>query len=234
MSSIYLVSYRPICQNKAGRQAVKLFNYPPYIDGSCRREPDFESNYPSITALCRAGKFAPKLQVGDTVIYISCKGNYPPRKDPHWRLVAILNIAKRFETHEEAAYWYKSSNIPLPSNCMVAGNEPLTFAQTNQRFPEELAKRMEPNVTDEYKVKKWNQAYNKRAHEHKVFLACSIEYLELTSPVSLTYDQLTELFGKIPGTQNPKKISIEQLNQLRSFSKVREGLLNAGSAPVNE
>ena len=43
---IYLSSFYPlICTNK-GRKAVEEFNLPPYIDGSCRREPDFENEYP--------------------------------------------------------------------------------------------------------------------------------------------------------------------------------------------
>jgi hypothetical protein len=46
-------------------------NYPPFIDASCRREPDLESRYPSITALCREGHFAPHLHEGDVVAYMT-------------------------------------------------------------------------------------------------------------------------------------------------------------------
>jgi len=39
--STYLVTYRPLIGKRAGRDAIKEYNLPPHIDGSCRREPDF-------------------------------------------------------------------------------------------------------------------------------------------------------------------------------------------------
>ena len=55
----YLNSYRPLVLTTAGRQAITKYGLPPLTDGSCRREPDFESSHPSITALCRFTRFAP-------------------------------------------------------------------------------------------------------------------------------------------------------------------------------
>lgn len=195
--------------------AAKQFGFAPYIDGSCRREPDFESAYPSITALCRAGKFAPKLQPGDIIVYITSQGVYPPHKEPHWRLVSILQIRHRFATHQEAADWYLSHNLPLPSNCMVDGNGPLPFEQTNQQFPTALV--LAADASDELKIRRWDQAYKMRANKHPVFLACKPEYLDLNNPAILSREKLTEVFGKIPGTQSAKQISPDQLDQLRSL-----------------
>jgi len=49
----FLATYRPISASWRGRNAVTRYGIPPYVDASCRREPDFESPLPSISALCR-------------------------------------------------------------------------------------------------------------------------------------------------------------------------------------
>src|SRR5258708_709609 len=95
----YLCSYKPLVLTRAGCEASATFGLPPYIDSSCRREPDFESQHPSISALCRRRMFAPRLQEGDVVAYITVKAPYAPEVASHWRLVAILRVRRRFETH---------------------------------------------------------------------------------------------------------------------------------------
>ena len=92
---IFLNSYRPLIRYVEGQQAISAFHLPPYLDYSCRREPDFMSTYPSISALCRVKKFAPRLHEGDLAVYITCKGSYQDIKPSHWRLVAILEVLKR-------------------------------------------------------------------------------------------------------------------------------------------
>ncbi len=61
--TIFLNSFRPLIRYPEGQQAILAFHLPPFIDYSCRREPDFMSTYPSISALCRVEKFAPRLHV---------------------------------------------------------------------------------------------------------------------------------------------------------------------------
>jgi hypothetical protein len=119
-------SFRPLLNTSAGRAAVHRFELAPYIDGSCRREPDFESEFPSISGLCRKDKFAPRLHVGDTTIYVTTKGGWGRR------LVAVLRVRERFESHDEAAAWYRELGLPLPSNCWVDGNPPIPYEQTVQ------------------------------------------------------------------------------------------------------
>jgi hypothetical protein len=72
----FLATYRPLVRSLAGRQAIQEYSLPPFIDGSCRREPDFESPFPSITATCRGGNFAPRLREGDRVAYLTVRGRY--------------------------------------------------------------------------------------------------------------------------------------------------------------
>ena len=67
----FLSSYKPLVWTTFGRAAALKHGLLPFIDGSIRREPDLEHEHPSISCLCRAGKFAPRLRVGDVVGYIT-------------------------------------------------------------------------------------------------------------------------------------------------------------------
>jgi hypothetical protein len=71
----YLNTYAPLVHNRFGREACRVYGHPRFVDASCRREPDLESSFPSISALCRAQMFAPRLHVGDRVIYMTKKGS---------------------------------------------------------------------------------------------------------------------------------------------------------------
>jgi hypothetical protein len=94
MSSFYLVTYRPMAYTRRGREAAREFNIPLFADGSCRREPDLERDYPSITTLCRGERFAPRLERGDRVAYIAKKAWYEGVDEAHWRLAAILSVSQ--------------------------------------------------------------------------------------------------------------------------------------------
>jgi hypothetical protein len=158
------VIYRPLCSTPAGR---RVKSDPPYADGSCRREPDLESKFPSITALCRGRNFAPRLHVGDRVAYVSSA------QAGTWRLTALLEVVKRFETHEEAATWYRGQGLPPPSNCMVRGTSPLPLRRTH-------------GVSHCGELKKWDEHYQQRANECGVFLACKPLWRNLQDPPMIT------------------------------------------------
>lgn len=210
---IYFNSFTPLCSTTQGQNAIERVNLPRYIDGSCRREPDLQSGYPSITALCRAEKFAPRLYPGDTVIYVTKKDFYnAPKK--HWKLVAILRVIKRFDTHEEAAGWYKSNGIPLPANCMVPENPPLPLDHT---LGLDGLKCME----------EWDDGYLRRASECGIFLTCESEFKELNMPPIITEEDMKRIFGKPPSTQNPSTITEDQLEELRGIiSRQTKGVPN--------
>lgn len=201
----FLNSYKPLCYSKEGRKSVKDFSFPPFIDASCRREPDFQSKYPSITALCRIEKFVSRLNVGDSVVYMAVKGTYKPETFSHWRLTSILKVLHRFKSHKEAADWYKQNALTLPSNCIVPENPCLPYEMTGGA-PKELM-----NIPDiEERLRKWDLEYKRRMRICGIFVVCQAEFLELQNPPTLTSERLYEIFGKIPGTQNPKQITEEQ------------------------
>jgi hypothetical protein len=200
--AIYLNSYRPLVARAAGRVAIHTYGLPPFIDGSCRREPDFQSPFPSISALCRFDKFAPRLQEDDYVVYVSVKKKYLGASEAHWRLVAMLQVLKQFRSHKDAGSWYLEQGLGLPSNCIVEGNEPIPLSQT---------------VATHDSVEEWDRIYRFRARKCPVFLACHAVHLELYRPPVITADTMLSIFGRFPGTQNPPSISEKQYHRLNQL-----------------
>jgi|ERR1700677_471812 hypothetical protein len=210
----FLATYRPLIRRALGRRAIQGHALLPLIDGSCRREPDFESKFPSITATCRGGNFAPRLQVGDRVAYLTAKGKYLGDAEPGWRLVAVLRVVQRFTSHTEAAAWYNGHNLPLPSNCFVDGNPPKPLELTNGDPPKQVRERMR-GVNDPVRViRLWDATYRQRVADWPVFLATEPEFLALNHPPQLREAQMRAVFDGIPSTLNPPQITCDQLERL--------------------
>jgi hypothetical protein len=209
---IFLVTYHPLVSRRAGREAIAAdADLPPFIDSSCRREPDFQSQWPSITALCRGKLFAPRLELDDVVVYLARKGHYAD-PDGHarcHRLTAVLRVWKRFETHAEAARWYGDRGKKPPSNCMVPGNRPVPISQTGRTWKS---------------LDQWDAAYAERAARCGVFLVCRAEFLELRDPPVLREDALASVFrqrGGMPATLNPPAITPVEYARLLRAAGVR-------------
>ena len=206
--AIFLNSFRPLIRYPEGQQAVLAFHLPPFVDYSCRREPDFMASYPSISTLCRAEKFAPRLHEGDIAVYITCKGSYQGIKPAHWRLVAVLEVFKRFESHAVAANWYTSQGMPMPGNCINKDNPPLAIEMTA------------PITEFGTDLHRWDLAYQKRARQCGVFLACKAQFLELYHPPIITDEMMYTVFNRIPGTQNPPAISAGEFEKFKRLCEI--------------
>ena len=205
--SIYLASYRPLTMNARGKAAIEDFGLPPYVDHSCRREPDFESQFPSISAICRGSKFAPRINESDLVVYITVMGRYFGYRDTHWRLTAILEVISRFESHREAAEWYQTQGLEPPNNCMIRDNPPRRLAETS-------------NPKNYLRVERWDALYRKRIRETPVFLVCRPLFLELDDPPVLTRRFMLQTFGRVPATRNPPRISVQEYQNLAAQAGV--------------
>jgi hypothetical protein len=214
----YLATFRPLILTAGGRAAAKQYGLPSFIDGSCRREPDFESPFPSITATCRSGNFAPRLDVGDRVVYLTVKAKYEGDATPGWRLVAVLSVNNRFSDHHEAARWYTLKGSSLPSNCLVPDNPPKAFELTNRNPPAEIKKRVRLQSDSRLAIRLWDATYRQRVSEWPVFLATTAEFLQLNHPPKLQEAQIVEVFGKIPATLNPPRITPDQVRRLLDFA----------------
>jgi hypothetical protein len=210
----FLATYRPLVRSSSGRQAIREHALPPFIDGSCRREPDFESSFPSITATCRGGNFAPRLQGGDRIAYLTVKGQYLDDAEPGWRLVAVLRVVQRFASHDEAAAWYRREARSLPSNCLVEANPPKAFELSNGDPPKEVRERMAGESDPVRAVRLWDATYRQRVAKWPVFLATQADFIELNHPPHLGESQMRAIFGRVPSTLNPPRIACRQLEAL--------------------
>lgn len=230
----YLVTYRPLIFSRGGREAAQQFGLPHFIDGSCRREPDFEAVYPSITATCRAGKFAPKLQVGDLAVYISRKGAYDDDRVPGWRMTAALRVVRRFPDHESAAAWHAERELGLPSNCIASGNPPKPLHMTNREPPDSVVALLAKHGSSdpERAVRLWDATYRARIRQWPVFLLCEAEFLEIHHPPQLSSSDLHDVFGRVPGTQNPPAITDAQAREL--LRRARSAMPGFGGHAVRE
>ncbi len=215
--SAYLVSFRPLAISKIGRSVASEYQLPLYIDSSCRREPDLQSEYPSISAICRGGRFAPRLQVGDHVLYITVKSSFGENALRHRKAVAHLEVIERFETHQQAAAWYKSKNLPLPSNCFVSGNLPIDYGRTGQSYKKTTCS----TFSKDKLLGCWDDELKSRAKKHGVFLVCRSIWQELSNPPALSDEDFIKVFNRVPGTQNPPQITIQQLESLKAIALQR-------------
>jgi hypothetical protein len=214
--SNFLCSYHPLAASAAGRKAILSHGLPRFIDGSCRREPDFQADAPSISALCRGSKFAPRLRPGDRVAYVTCKARYAGHNG--WCLVALLTVKHRFDSHAGAADWYAAQGYGVPSNCIVRGNNPQPYDRTNRRLPADVRVRIRVTIDPVRAVRLWNANYVARARKCSVFLACQADFLELWHPRVLSCHDMISIFGRIPVTQNPPKITKDQFEQLATYA----------------
>ena len=214
---IHLSTFKPLCRNRAGRDAVARHGLPRFVDASCRREPDLEHERPSISCVCHGDKFAPRLREGDTVVYITTPGRYTGAEQAHWRLVAIRGVTHRFGCHGEAAAWYKEHGYTLPSNCLVEGNPPLPLDHTDQSHDSVAA---------------WDRFYHQRVRKCGAFLTCLARHVNLREPPAITEAMIKSVFGRIPATRTPPRISEEVLHDLLRWSDLDIGV--AAGCPARD
>jgi len=217
----FLVSYRPLCRTRFGQKTVSEYGINPYVDGSCRREPDLEAVLPLITCLCRGGLFAPRLSIGDRVAYITKKGAYDDAV-PHWRLTALLQVKERFETHQAAADWYRHEGLPVPRNCIVEGVEPLPLHLTDGEIPLSI-KRHRDRLRPEQIIRLWDSQYAERARKHPVALACLRLRTNLADPPKILESDWREWCGRVPVTRNPPQIDEKTWTSLEARMRMSDG-----------
>ena len=208
MAALYINSYAPLACSALGREAARVHGLPPFVDGSIRREPDLEHEFPAISCLCRADKFAPRLRVSDVVMYLTKKERYGARQ-PHRRLTAVLEVLAVLASHADAAAWYKKRGMPLPNNCMVAGNRPHPLDESHRRF------RAGGCAGDARTHRSWEAGYRARARRYPTFVVCRPLFRELSWNAPVVEDaHMIKALGHLPGTQNPGALPLEALTGL--------------------
>ena len=187
--------------------AIEKEGLPPFIDGSIRREPDFEHPRPVITCLCRADRFAPRLCPGDCVAYLTVKGRYGSRQS-HRRLVSVLAVERLFDLHEHAAAWFDSHGLALLNNLIVKGNPPKPLNQSHKRNEHKA-------LPDDEWQRRWDLGYHARARAHGRVVGCSVVFVDTSWASPVVSDTVLEsVFGHIPGTRNPGRNCLSSLHLL--------------------
>lgn len=218
---IKLNSFRPLCINEYGKQAIQKYGFHPFIDSSCRREPDFENESPSITALCRQGIFAPHLRKGDVIVYITVNGKYPPYGYRHHRLVAILKVENIYDTHEEGRAGYLKLNNTVPSNCMAGDNPPYNYDQTAGRYKNLKDINGFLRRTEEEQIKLgskllrlWDNEYLSKSRIWTQFIQTKKIYADLDNPLPVFRKDFESVFNRLPNTRTPVNITGDQLIEI--------------------
>jgi len=206
----YLVSYRPLATTGRGRKAALRDGLPLFVDGSCRREPDFEVPMPAVTSLCRGKFFVPRLTVDDLLVYMTVKSAFgDPAEPAHYRLTACFRVIDISASHEEAAVWYRTRGLAIPNNCMLQDSFPKPYSQTNGRNDGWL--RGQPEQT---KLRRWNGEYKIRAAAVPVVAHCDPLFLNIVNPPKFSSNDLVQIFKRVPGTQTPTALPREHISLL--------------------
>lgn len=214
--AVYLNTFIPICFNGFGRNNAIAHGLPLFIDGSCRREPDFQNPFPAITQLCRPGKLVTRLSVGDLVIYLSKVGNYknPPA---HWNFIAILEVLSLQLNHSSAANYYLANNIPISQNIICNHTAPFTLNMTHglSGFPHG---HLNPNRI----ITLWDNSYIIRKNNFSKVAITSVreDHLHLNNPPQITHQMMMDIFNRIPGTQNPPKLTDVEWDNYRRIMNI--------------
>lgn len=224
--TIRLNSYHPLCSTELGLRAIHKHGLAPFVDASCRREPDFESDHPSISALCRQDLFAPNLYQNDIIAYITVQGNWFTDY-AHYRLVAILEVIERRNSHNLGRDWYTHRGFKPPSNCMVAGSSPLPFDYTAGDFNKTKEMRTFMGRNEELKssigarrVELWDREYQQRATDYPTFIITKPIFKNLNDPPIITLNGMKDIFGKVPNTRNPNIIKPRQFKALAQVAGI--------------
>jgi hypothetical protein len=162
--------------------------------------------------LCRGRNFAPRLCPGDRIAYISRKGEYAGGSG--WCLVALLTVEQRFKSHQEAANLVRSTRLRIAKYCMVSNNQPQTYDRTNKNPPSNKKARVSAEDNPTRAVRLWDAGYARRARDYSVFLTCHADFLELWHPPVLRHADMISVFCRVPGTQNPPKITADEFARL--------------------
>ena len=206
--SIYLNSYYPIGHTSFGINAIEQFGIHPLTDGSIRREPDFGHPLSPVSGLCRPGKMA-NFQAGDIIVY---------KTNTSHILTAILQIDRKFDTHQEAAKWLDQNGYIIPSNNILSAPLPLNQSHAH-RYMNKVGtgKRLDNAIHFQ-----WNKLYLERATNpkssyffiNKSFYNAVVNNVQREDYLHID-DILRKHLGSIPRTNwRPEPITEKVLNDI--------------------
>lgn len=185
----WINKYEPLAASKGGMDAAGRSGEPPFVDGSHRREPYLSEELATISSICRGSNFAPRLNTGDIVVYLTKKRRYGDDAETSMRLTAVLEVVRKFDSHEDAAAWLIGEGRTPPSNCLVEGNDDLDAEACAPCSP---GKRRDLET-----------CYRSRVEQYPVYFICDPLWLCLESPPTVTDAILESALGRVPMVQTP-------------------------------
>jgi hypothetical protein len=166
------------------------------------------------------------LQPNDIVVYLTVKNKWDAPY-PHYRLVAILEVIKKSASHAEAASWYRSQALPIPSNCMVLGNEAHPFDETAGDYENvaEVVRYMESNsekrsIVGRKRVELWDKSYLAKSKKWPEFIITQAVFCNLYNPPIIKEDDVINIFGRTINTRTPPSINKSEFKQLATFADI--------------
>ena len=198
--SFWINKYRPLAASRGGIRAAESSGDAPFVDASHRREPYLSCDLAAISSICRGRNFAPRLRTGDTVVYLTTKARYSDDEQKSNRLTAVLEVVRMHPSHDAAAEWLISEGLPLPPNCVVAGNDGM---DTDACIP------CSPGTRAAAEAR-----YRRRAKEHPMYFICRPLWSELESPPIVTDAMLRSSLGQVPVVRTPTTWERENVQSL--------------------
>lgn len=220
--AVFLNSYYPLCTTKKGRDSAIKYKIAPFLDGSCRREPDFIKDKPAITGLCRTNKLLPRLSKGDLVIYLTNKRKYY-NSEPKRFYVGILQVENILSSHKDAMAWYNKNSFHISQNIICENTKPLRSEYTH-RF---IDKSFKEN-NGEANIRRWNGFYKGRSIKFPLVAQCKIwkKQMELVNPKHISDEEMYKVFKRERvGTQNPPKLKKEEWERFQNIILTKARIL---------
>ena len=178
------------------------------MDGSHRREPYLSRDLATISSICRGPNFAPRLEVGDVVVYLTTKGRYLGDAQRSNRLTAVLEVTEVHASHGAAAEWMAREGLPLPPNCIVEGTDGLPASACT------------PCSADTRRDAE--ERYRCRAERYPMYVIRRSLWLELHSPPAVTDAMLTSALGGVPVVRTPTTWEWEKVQSLLDQARLRD------------
>jgi len=187
--NLWINKYRPLAASRGGVQAAASAGDALFVDGSHRREPYLSRDLATISSICRGRNFAPRLEIGDVVVYLTTKAHHADDTEKSIRLPAVLEVVQMHPSHEAAAKWLIGRELPLPPNCVVSGNDGLDADACIPCWPATRATAEE--------------RYRTRATQYPMYFICRPLWLNLESPPIVTDSMLMSALGRVPVVRTP-------------------------------
>lgn len=198
VSGHWLNTYHPLAGTPEGPWRHRQPSLPPFADASCRREPDLESDYPTITGLCRPPSVR-KLEIGDVVIYTTVRDAYEGIA-AHRRMTAVLRVIAAHRSHPSAADFYRTRDLPLPRNLFVPNNPPLPLDMTEGFYWTKVngrKVRVAPDgPADAPRIlAEWDAIYRERRDRCQDVRICEIVFRDLWNGRIVDEQMISAIFG---------------------------------------